>query len=241
MDMGRFLMETHLRTGKPIKELWCRNALRAVGPVMAESSPSQPPAAFRGAAPSAPSAGPRTHRRCGDSGPCARAGWHGTAARRRRGPGSWPSSSLPCSPRWSAWIPNPGQSADAPTVVLSHCWTGNHEIWVPVARRFASRGTEWSLRPAGPRRQHAGTAPISVELLAHDLATVLEATDARGAVLAGHSMGGMSIMSLANHRSDVLHERARAVVLVATSATKVGNYPIPSYGGSPPPWSVRPR
>ena len=143
-------------------------------------------------------------------------------------PGILAIQSLPCSPRWSAWIPNPGQSADAPTVVLSHCWTGNHEIWVPVARRLREQGYRVVLYDQrGHGASTRGTAPISVELLAHDLATVLEATDARGAVLAGHSMGGMSIMSLANHRSDVLHERARAVVLVATSATKVGNYPDP--------------
>ena len=121
-----------------------------------------------------------------------------------------------------------GESADAPAVVLSHCWTGNHEIWVPVARRLREQGYRVVLYD---QRGHGvstlGTAPITVELLAHDLATVLEATDVRGAVLAGHSMGGMSIMSLANHRSDILHERARAVVLVATSATKVGNYPDP--------------
>jgi non-heme chloroperoxidase len=121
-----------------------------------------------------------------------------------------------------------GQSADAPTVLLSHCWTGNHEIWVPVARRLREQGYRVVLYDQrGHGASTRGTAPISVELLAHDLATVLEATDARGAVLAGHSMGGMSIMSLAHHRSDVLHERARAVVLVATSATKVGNYPDP--------------
>jgi non-heme chloroperoxidase len=121
-----------------------------------------------------------------------------------------------------------GESPDAPTVVLSHCWTGNHEIWVPVARRLREQGYRVVLYDQrGHGASTLGTAPITVELLAHDLATVLEATDVRGAVLAGHSMGGMSIMSLANHRSDILHERARAVVLVATSATKVGNYPDP--------------
>ena len=121
-----------------------------------------------------------------------------------------------------------GESADAPAVVLSHCWTGNHEIWVPVARRLREQGYRVVLYDQrGHGASTLGTAPITVELLAHDLATVLEATDVRGAVLAGHSMGGMSIMSLANHHSDILHERARAVVLVATSATKVGNYPDP--------------
>ncbi len=122
----------------------------------------------------------------------------------------------------------PGQSSDTPVVVLSHCWTGNHEIWVPVARRLREQGYRVVLYDQrGHGLSTRGTAPITVELLAHDLALVLEAVDARDAVLAGHSMGGMSIMALANHRSDVLHERARAVVLVATAATKIGNYPDP--------------
>jgi pimeloyl-ACP methyl ester carboxylesterase len=67
-----------------------------------------------------------------------------------------------------------------------------------------------------------GTAPLSIETLAHDMHAVLEATDVRDAVLAGHSMGGMTIMSLATHRPDVFHERARAAVLVATAATNLG-------------------
>ncbi len=55
--------------------------------------------------------------------------------------------------------------------------------------------------------------------MADDLAAVLEATDVRDAVLAGHSMGGMTIMALATYRPEVLRARARAAVLVATAAT----------------------
>ena len=67
-----------------------------------------------------------------------------------------------------------------------------------------------------------GTAPLTIETLAHDLTAVLDAADVRDAVLAGHSMGGMTIMSLATHRPDVLKERAKATVLVATAATSSG-------------------
>ena len=67
-----------------------------------------------------------------------------------------------------------------------------------------------------------GTAQLTVETLAHDLTAVLHATDVLNAVLAGHSMGGMTIMSLATHRPDVLNERAKATVLVATAATSLG-------------------
>ena len=47
---------------------------------------------------------------------------------------------------------------------------------------------------------------------------MLEARDVTDAVLAGHSMGGMTIMALATYRPEVLAARARAIVLVATAA-----------------------
>ncbi len=116
----------------------------------------------------------------------------------------------------------PGDGPDAPVVVLPHCWGCSHEIWVPVARRLREQGHRVVLYD---QRGHAlstrGSAPLTVETLAHDLSDVLEATDVRNVVLAGHSMGGMTVMSLATHRPEVLKERTKATVLVATAATAV--------------------
>ena len=99
-----------------------------------------------------------------------------------------------------------GEGPDAPAVVLPHCWGCSHEIWLPVARRLRDRraSASCSTTSAGTGRARRGTAPLAIETLAHDLADVLEATDVHDAVLAGHSMGGMTIMSLATHRPDVL-------------------------------------
>jgi pimeloyl-ACP methyl ester carboxylesterase len=47
---------------------------------------------------------------------------------------------------------------------------------------------------------------------------VLEDRQVTDAVLAGHSMGGMTIMALASYRPEVLTQRCRAIVLVATAA-----------------------
>ena len=112
-----------------------------------------------------------------------------------------------------------GDGPQAAVVVLPHCWGCSHEIWLPVTRRLRDRGHRVVLydqrgHGAGTR----GTAPLAIETLAHDLAHVLETHDVTDAVLAGHSMGGMTIMSLATHRPEVMKERARAAVLVATSA-----------------------
>ena len=112
-----------------------------------------------------------------------------------------------------------GHGPEAPVVVLPHCWGCSHEIWLPVARRLRDHGHRVVLYDQrGHGASTRGTAPLAIETLAHDLAHVLESQDVNDAVLAGHSMGGMTIMSLATYRPEVMKERARAAVLVATSA-----------------------
>jgi pimeloyl-ACP methyl ester carboxylesterase len=115
-----------------------------------------------------------------------------------------------------------GEDPEAPVVVLPHCWGCSHEIWLPVTRRLKEQGFRVVLYDQrGHGASTRGTAPLTIETLAHDLTAVLHATDVRDAVLAGHSMGGMTIMSLATHRPDVLKERAKATVLVSTAATNL--------------------
>ncbi len=117
----------------------------------------------------------------------------------------------------------PGDGPDAQVVVLPHCWGCSHEIWLPVARRLLEQGHHVVLYDQrGHGLSTRGAAPLTVETLAHDLSDVLEATQVYDVVLAGHSMGGMTIMSLATHRPEVLQDRAKATVLVATAATTVG-------------------
>ncbi|HUC05554.1 MAG TPA: alpha/beta fold hydrolase [Acidimicrobiales bacterium] len=107
-----------------------------------------------------------------------------------------------------------------PPVVLPHCWGCSHAVWIPVARRLLDHGHRVVLYDQrGHGQTTRGTAPLSIELLARDLELVLETADVRNAVLAGHSMGGMTIMSLATHRPDTLMERGKGLVLVATAAS----------------------
>ncbi len=96
-----------------------------------------------------------------------------------------------------------GGAADAPVVVLPHCWGCSHEVWLPVTRRLREEGYRVVLYDQrGHGASTRGTAPLTIETLAHDLTAVLDGTDVRDVVLAGHSMGGMTIMSLATHRPD---------------------------------------
>jgi non-heme chloroperoxidase len=113
---------------------------------------------------------------------------------------------------------------EGPTVVLPHCWGCTHAIWVPVARRLVESGHRVVLYDQrGHGASSRGTVPLTIETLADDFGTVLAARDVHDAVLAGHSMGGMTIMALAAFRPEVLAARARAIVLVATAAADLGS------------------
>jgi pimeloyl-ACP methyl ester carboxylesterase len=88
-----------------------------------------------------------------------------------------------------------------------------------VARRLVESGHRVVLYDQrGHGVSSRGTAPLDPITLAHDLALVLESREVTDAVLAGHSMGGMTIMALATYQPEVLVQRARAIVLVATAA-----------------------
>jgi pimeloyl-ACP methyl ester carboxylesterase len=106
-----------------------------------------------------------------------------------------------------------------PPVVLAHCWMGAREIWAPVAHRLVESGRRVVLYDQrGHGSSTVGADGFTIPRLGADLAAVLEACDIRGAVLAGHSMGGMTVMSLLAHHPGVVRERASAAVLVATAA-----------------------
>lgn len=105
-----------------------------------------------------------------------------------------------------------------PLVVLSHCWTGTRATWEPVAARLVAAGCRvvlYDQRGHGASTMGAG-AP-TVEQLGEDLAAVLETVDARNAVVAGHSMGGMAAQALAVVRPDIVAGRVRALVLAGTA------------------------
>lgn len=109
-----------------------------------------------------------------------------------------------------------------PTVVLSHCWTGSRATWEPVAARLVASGRRVVLYDQrGHGASTLGPDAPTVEQLGEDLAAVLEAVDARDAVVAGHSMGGMALQALAVSRPDVVAERVRALVLAGTAGSGV--------------------
>jgi pimeloyl-ACP methyl ester carboxylesterase len=129
---------------------------------------------------------------------------------------------------------------DAPvTVVLVHGWTLDRRAWKPVARSLASGPSP--VRVVRPdHRGHGRSAPVdpatmTIDQLADDLAEVVAATAPTGPlVLAGHSMGGMTLMALAERHPHVL-ARAVGVALVATASGGLAERP---FGLSPPAAAV---
>jgi pimeloyl-ACP methyl ester carboxylesterase len=116
--------------------------------------------------------------------------------------------------RLAAWDVGSG-----PTVVLSHGWAASHAVWIPVARRLVESGHRVVLYDQrGHGASTRGTAPLDPTTLARDFALVLEARDVADAILTGHSMGGMTVMALATFQPELLKQRGRAIVLVATAA-----------------------
>ncbi|MEV6422876.1 alpha/beta hydrolase [Streptomyces sp. NPDC051662] len=115
-----------------------------------------------------------------------------------------------------------------PAVVLAHGWTCSIRFWAAQLADLAAdhrvivydqRGHGRSAMPAGHSAGYS--AGYSTDALADDLEAVLAATLEPGerAVLAGHSMGGMTLMAAA--RRPGLREHAAAVLLCSTGSSRL--------------------
>src|SRR3954469_24713236 len=110
---------------------------------------------------------------------------------------------------------------DAPlTVVLSHGFTARLAEWEiqRAALRHRARLVLWDQRGHG-RSSWTRLTAATIDRTGRDLGEVLDATTPTGpVVLAGHSMGGMSVMALARQRPELFGSRVVGVFLLATSA-----------------------
>ena len=107
----------------------------------------------------------------------------------------------------------------APTIVLAHCWTGDHRVWGPVARRLVSSGHRVLLYDhRGHGRSTVGRQGCSLDVLGDDLALVLDHAEGSPVVLAGHSLGGMAVQTFAARHSDLVRRRVVAAALVSTAS-----------------------
>ncbi len=87
-------------------------------------------------------------------------------------------------------------------------------------------------RSARGAAQERGVA-IDIEQLGRDLKAVIDAAAPKGPlVLVGHSMGGMTMMALADQFPELIRERVVGAVFVGTSSGKLGevNFGLPVAG-----------
>ncbi|MFE2189660.1 alpha/beta fold hydrolase [Streptomyces olivaceus] len=109
---------------------------------------------------------------------------------------------------------------NAPAVVLSHGWCCSTAFWAAQIRELAADHRVVAYDQRGHGRSPANPA-YGTEPLADDLEAVLKATLAPGeqAVIAGHSMGGMTLMAAATRPA--VREHAAAVLLCSTGSARL--------------------
>jgi pimeloyl-ACP methyl ester carboxylesterase len=113
---------------------------------------------------------------------------------------------------------------DAPTIVLAHGYAMSRQTW-----RFQCRDLAEDFRVvAYDHRGHGGSEPAasgdySIEALGRDLDAVLDSYLQPGqqAVVAGHSMGGMTILSLADQVGGSVPQRLAGAVFVDSTGGDV--------------------
>lgn len=105
------------------------------------------------------------------------------------------------------------------TVVFCHGLALNQDSWHFQRRDLPDLGrlVFWDHRGHG-RSGRGGRADATIDQLGRDLHAVIQATAPTGRlVLVGHSMGGMTIMALAEQHPELFGDRVAGVALVSTS------------------------
>ena len=110
--------------------------------------------------------------------------------------------------------------AAVPTVVFCHGYTLSLRSWVFQRRALKAAGYRvvlWDARGHG--RSGAGSKEsYEIDQLGLDLYAVINAVAPQGPlILVGHSMGGMTLMSLAEHHPELIRDRVIGVAFVSTS------------------------
>ncbi|MEV8595749.1 alpha/beta hydrolase [Streptomyces sp. NPDC052012] len=133
-----------------------------------------------------------------------------------------------------------GRKPPAPvTVVFSHGYCLNQDSWhfQRAALRGVVRTVHWDQRSHGRSARGAAQVergePVTIEQLGQDLKAVIDAAAPEGPlVLVGHSMGGMTVMALADQYPELIRERVVGVALVGTSSGRLGevNFGLPVAG-----------
>jgi pimeloyl-ACP methyl ester carboxylesterase len=117
--------------------------------------------------------------------------------------------------------------AEAPvTVLLAHCWTADEADWHYQVRDLMARFGSSVRIVTWDHRGHGQSSPCpepacTIAELARDMADLVDDVAPTGPlVLAGHSIGGMTLMCLGQDRPDIV-DRVAGVAFVATSSGRL--------------------
>ncbi|MEO7981927.1 MAG: alpha/beta hydrolase [Sporichthyaceae bacterium] len=125
------------------------------------------------------------------------------------------------------------------TVVFCHGLALTQDSWHYQRRDLSDLAEDggrlvfWDQRGHG-RSARGDAEHATIDQLGKDLFAVLKATAPKGpVVLVGHSMGGMTIMALADEHPELFGERVVAVALIATSPGKLAEvtFGVPAAAG----------
>lgn len=109
---------------------------------------------------------------------------------------------------------------DAPTVILTHGWGLDSTIWYYARKALGQRlrVVTWDLPGLG--RSTAASGGVSLTAFATDLRAVVEAVSPLEPVtLVGHSIGGMTVQTLARDHAAFFRDRVKGVILINTTHT----------------------
>jgi pimeloyl-ACP methyl ester carboxylesterase len=107
-------------------------------------------------------------------------------------------------------------AADAPTIILTHGWSLDSSIWSYAVEDLTSRFRviTWDLPEMGRSKGH-----IDLASFAKDLEAVVRFAGDERAVLVGHSIGGMTIQTLARDNPFFVDQYVAGIVLLNTTYT----------------------
>ncbi|MFF5702461.1 alpha/beta fold hydrolase [Streptomyces sp. NPDC012794] len=132
----------------------------------------------------------------------------------------------------------PKDPAAGTTVVFCHGYCLSQDSWhfQRAALRGVVRSVYWDQRSHGRSARGLAQAdgePVTIDQLGRDLKAVIDAAAPEGPlVLVGHSMGGMTVMALADQFPELVRDRVRGVALIGTSSGRLDEvtYGLPSVG-----------
>ena len=118
------------------------------------------------------------------------------------------------------------EDGEGPPIVFSHGVTNSIRTWFHQLEEFPRAGFRAiAYDHRGHGKSMLGSSGHSLENLALDLRTVIEELDVRGAVLVGHSMGGVAVQAFVTQFPEIAAERVAGIVLLSTLAkTPLGSH-----------------